>query len=73
MFLFREGNSEGKIMNTKVQKSKRWENVKSKRCENVKYKRCGNVKYKRCENVKSKKCENKCSIWESKKITCHYS
>ena len=40
------------MKNTKVQKSKRCENVKSKRCTNVKYKRCENVKFKRFENVK---------------------
>ena len=46
------------MKNTKVQKSKRCENIKSKICENVKSKRCENVKSKRCENVKSKRCEN---------------
>ena len=47
-----EGNSEGKMKNTKVQKCKRGENVKMEWCENVEYRRCENVKSERCENVK---------------------
>ena len=67
------------MKNTKVQKSKIWENFKFKRCENLKSKRWENVKSKRCENVKSKRCENVKSnksiiqkMWNIKKINAAF-
>ena len=51
MNISREGNSEGKMKNKKVQQCKRCENVKSKGCENVKSKiwKCKMQKMWKCK------------------------